>query len=369
MRKLTVILAVVTLVASQVPAFACTSFQVKAEDGTVVVGRSNEFGIDANSQIVFEPAGKKFTSKAPGNKVGKSWTSRYALLGINGMGLKESFADGMNEAGLSIEGLLFTESKYETVAQNDISNAVSSNDFVSWVLGNFANVEEVKKALPEIRVWGETIAPYDRSLPLHFAIHDASGKCLVVEFINGEKKVYDNPIGVMTNMPEFPWQVTHLRSYVNLEAFNPKAKDFNGVTINPFGQGSGWLGMPGDWSPPSRFIRAAYLVNATSPAKDRTAALNLAKHILNTVDIALGSIKDTVKDKNGANTIVKEYTQWSILLDLTNRVMYFYSYDDMNLKSVDLKKLVTNGTSMVKFIPMSEDFSAMDMTDKMAEMK
>ena len=99
MRKFTVILAVVTLVASQVPAFACTSFQVKAEDGTVVVGRSNEFSINADSQIVFEPAGKKFTSKAPGNKIGKSWTSRYALLGINGMGLKESFADGITNGG------------------------------------------------------------------------------------------------------------------------------------------------------------------------------------------------------------------------------------------------------------------------------
>jgi choloylglycine hydrolase len=368
-KKLAVIFAVVALAISQVPVFACTNFTVKADDGTVVIARSNEFPIDANSQIVFEPAGKKFTTKAPGDKDGKTWTSRYAFLGINGMGLKENFVDGMNEAGLSTEGLLFVEGKYETPGPGDTANAVSSNDFISWVLSNFATVDEVKEALPSIKVWGETVAVFGGPLMLHFAIHDASGKCIVVEFINGEKKVYDNPVGAMTNMPDFPWQVTHLRSYLNFNEFNPKPKDFNGLTINPTGQGAGWLGMPGDWSPPSRFVRVAYLSNVTSPAKDRTEALNLAKHILNTVDIPVGIIDEKTKDKDGAETVIKEYTQWSLLLDLTNSAMYYYTYDDMNLKFINLKKMAADGTSTVKFIPMSDGFSAVNTTDKMTEMR
>ena len=346
---------------------ACTSFHVKANDGTVVIGRSNEFGIDAHSQIVFEPSGKEFISKTPDGKAGKTWTTRYAFLGINGLGLVESFAEGMNEAGLSVEGLFFEESKYETVDQKDSQLAVSSNDFVSWILGNFATVDELKKELSNVRVWGETVAMLGGPLPLHFAIHDASGKCLVIEFINGEKKVYDNPIGVMTNMPEFPWQITHLRGYLNLNAFNPKAKDFNGVSITPTGAGSGWLGIPGDWSPPSRFVRIAYLVNACSPAKDGKEAINLAKHILNTVDIALKSCEATIKDKSGAKTF--EYTQWSVLHDLTNRVMYYYSYNDMNLKSIDLKKMAAGKIQKVKFIPISGEFSAYDMTEKLVDQK
>jgi choloylglycine hydrolase len=369
MKKIGAFFAAVVFLGVQATCFACTSFQVKAEDGTVVVGRSNEFGIDAESQIVFEPAGKLFASKAPDGGKGKSWTSKYAYLGINGLGLAENFADGMSEAGLSIEGLYFTESQYETPGTQEAGIAVSNNDFVSWVLGNFATVDEVKEALPSIRIWGETVAAISGPMPLHFAIHDASGKCIVVEFIGGVKKIYDNPIGVMTNMPEFPWQVTNLRNYLNLSVLIPKAKDFNGIIIKPTGTGSGWHGIPGDWSPPSRFVRIAYLVNATPQAKDRTSALNLAKHILNTVDIPKGSVEAEIKGKDVGVSIAKEYTQWSLLLDLTNRVMYYYSYDDMNLKLIDLKKMATDKTLKEKFISMAQGFSAQDVGQKMQEMK
>lgn len=358
--------ALVALLLSQV-ALACTSFQVKANDGTVVIGRSNEFGIDAHSQIVFEPAGKEFVSKTPDGKTGKTWTTRQAFLGINGLGLAESFAEGMNVAGLSVEGLFFEENRYESVDQKEGHLAISSNDFVSWVLGNFATVDELKKELPNVRIWGETIPMFGKPLPLHFAVHDASGKCLVVEFINGEKRVYDNLVGVMTNMPEFPWQITHLRGYLNLNSSNPKAKDFNGVSITPTSAGSGWLGMPGDWSSPSRFVRIAYLVNTCSPARDGKEAINLAKHILNTVDIALKSCEATIKDKSEAKTF--EYTQWSVLNDLSNRVMYYYSYNDMNLKSIDLKKMAVDKVQKAKFIPISSEFSANDMTDKLVDLK
>ena len=348
---------------------ACTSFQVKANDGTVVIGRSNEFGIDAHSQIVFEPAGKEFVSKTPDGKAGKNWKSRYAFLGINGLGLVEGFADGMNEAGLSVEGLLFDESRYEPVDQKENQSAVSSNDFISWILGNFATVDELKKELSGVRVWGETVAPIGGPLPLHFVVHDASGKCLVIEFINGEKKIYDNPIGVMTNMPELPWQITNLRNYLNLNTFITKARDFNGVSIQATGTGSGWLGIPGDWSPPSRFVRIACLVNTCSPAKDGKEALNLAKHILNTVDIALKSVEASIKGKTGSEAVVQEYTQWSVLLDLTNRVMYYYSYNDMNLKAIDLQKMAASKPQNAKVIPISGEFSATSVTDKLVVLK
>ncbi|HMK37413.1 MAG TPA: choloylglycine hydrolase family protein, partial [Desulfomonilaceae bacterium] len=337
--------------------------------GTVVIGRSNEFGIDANSQIVFEPAGKDFISKTPDGRPGKSWKARYAFLGINGLELVECFGEGMNEAGLSVEGLFFEESKYEAVDQKDTSNAVSSNDFVSWVLGNFGTIDELKRELPNVRVWGESVARLGGPLPLHFAAHDPSGKSIVIEFINGEKKVYDNPIGVMTNMPEFPWHITNLRNYLNLNAFIPKAKDFNGVSIQATGTGSGWLGIPGDWSPPSRFVRIACLVNTCSPAKDGKEALNLAKHILNTVDIALKSVEASIKGKTGSEAVVQEYTQWSVLLDLTNRVMYYYSYNDMNLKAIDLQKMAASKPQNAKVIPISGEFSATSVTDKLVVLK
>ena len=345
---------------------ACTDFQVKADDGTIVIARANEYAMDAHSQIVFEPAGKQFITNAPGGEKGLSWKSHYAYLGINGLGLEENFIEGMNEAGLSVEGLMFPEAVYETVDPNDEVKALSILDIGSWILGNFATISELKEQLPKIRVWGETIPGFSATLPLHFAVHDAAGNNIVIEFINGEKKVYDNPIGVMTNMPDLPWQITNLRNYLGIDAFNPPEKDFRGVALKPFSTATGWRLIPGDWSAPSRYVRIAYQVNMVSPVKDGNAALNLAKHILNTVDIPLGTIKAKMPP---AGSIEAEYTQWSTLKDLTNRVLYYYAYDNMNIRAIDLKKLVSDHTANSKIITMAEGFAFTDMTNGMADKK
>src|SRR5512135_2949672 len=123
---------------------------------------------------------------------------------------------------------------------------------------------------------------------LHIAFHDAGGNNLVVEFISGEVKVYDNPIGVLTNRPEFPWQMNNLRNYVNLDAKDVDSKMLNGVKIEAMGVGSGMHGLPGDWTPPSRFVRVAYSLDAALKPKDAAGAVNLAEHLLNIVDIPKG---------------------------------------------------------------------------------
>jgi len=340
--------------------FACTDFVLKAEDGTIINARTNEFGIPANSNLVFEPSGKDFVSSAPGGQKGLSWKSRYNFVALNGMGLGEKFVDGMNEAGLSVGLLLFIESKYETVDKPE--NALSNLDLVSWILGNFATVDELKKELPNVRVWLESIPNLNTALPLHAAVHDASGNNLVIEFINGEKKLYDNPVGVMTNMPEFPWQITNLRTYVNLNPMNAEAKNFSGLTIKPFGQGSGWLGFPADWTPPSRFVRIAQMVNTVYPAKNSKEALSLATHIINNVDIPLG----VIREKQADGSVVCELTQWTVFKDLTNKIIYFKTYDNSNLRFIDLKKLSDSKSgSKILTIPVSKGQDPQDLTGEM----
>lgn len=345
-------------------AYGCTDFQVKADDGTVVIARANEYATDAHSQIVFEPAGKKFTTNAPEGKKGLSWKSRYAYLGINGLGLEENFVEGMNEAGLSMEGLMFPEAIYETVGTGDDARALSILDIGSWILGNFATVSELKEQLPNILVWGEVIPKFGATLPLHIAVHDAAGNNLVIEFINGQKRVYDNPIGVMTNMLELPWQIENLRNFLNIDQFNPPEKDFRGVVLRPVSTAVGWRLIPGDWSSTSRYVRIAYQVNMVSPVKDGMAALNLAKHILNTVDIPLGIIKAKMPPDG---LVEAEYTQWSTLKDLTNRVLYYYTYDNMNVRAIDLKKMVSERTVGSKIITMAEGFAFTDVTKTMRD--
>jgi len=339
----------------------CTSFRIKAEDGTVVVARSNEFGIDAQSQIVYEPAGKHFQTTAPEGMEGLGWTSKYAFLGINGLGLKECFGEGMNAAGLSVEALYFSEGEYEAPGRLNIS----SNDLVTWLLGNFSSVLEVKDALPTVCVWPDSVEAIGGPFTLHYAIHDPSGASIVLEFLKGAKHVHENPIGVMTNLPEFRWHLTNLRNYLPLSPSSPTLSNFSGVSLKPIGTGSGWLGVPGDWSPPSRFVRIAYLVHSTPRAKNRDEAISLARHILNTVDIPKGSILAELHVNENDSAPLQEYTQWSVLLDLSNRVFHYHTYHDTNIRSIDLKRLVEVQKETL-VLPMETTFSSLDMTSRMA---
>ncbi|MBU1151082.1 MAG: linear amide C-N hydrolase [Proteobacteria bacterium] len=111
----------------------------------------------------------------------------------------------MNEAGLSIEFLWFTESKYQEAKNGDW---LSVGDLSHWLLGNFATVDEVKTAFPRVKVVGVYVPQLGMVPGFHAAVHDARGNNIVVEFINGETKIYDNPIGVMTNKPTFDWHLT-----------------------------------------------------------------------------------------------------------------------------------------------------------------
>jgi choloylglycine hydrolase len=339
--------------------FACTDFQVKAKDGSIIIGRSMEFAIPMDSEVVVFPRTEKMVSMTPDRKTGISWVPKYGYLGINALGEKLAFLDGLNEAGLSIEFLWFTESKYQEAKSGEW---LSIGDLSHWLLGNFATVDEVKKTLPRVAVVG-FYAPQLGMVPgFHVAVHDAQGNNIVVEFIDGETRIYDNPIGVMTNKPTFDWQLTNLRNYVHLDTYDKEGKTIGEAKVNAAGSGTGWLGMPGDWSPPSRFVRTVMMVDAAGPAKDAAGAVNLAEHILNAVDIPLG----VVKIRNPENKNVTDYTQWIVIKDLTNRILYFRSYQDLTLKKVEMKKLNFDRGAEIKTIRIESGMrTILDMTDKL----
>ncbi|MDO9559871.1 MAG: linear amide C-N hydrolase, partial [Syntrophales bacterium] len=284
-KRIVVSATVISCLALFSAAYACTDFQVKAKDGSVIIGRSMEFAMGMDSEVVVFPKVEKMVSMQPDGKTGIHWTPKYGYLGINALGEKQALLDGLNEKGLSIEFLWFTESKYQEAKNADW---LTIADLGHWVLGNFSTVDEVKKALSRVKVVGVYVPQLGAVPGLHAAVHDAGGKSIVVEFINGETKIYDNPIGVMTNKPTFDWQLTNLRNYVNLDPYDKEGKTIAGVKVNPAGSGTGWLGMPGDWSPPSRFVRTVMIVNSADPVNNAAEAVNLAEHILNAVDIPMG---------------------------------------------------------------------------------
>jgi len=130
--------------------------------------------------------------------------------------------------------------------------------------------------LPEVVLKEIGLAP-----PVHYAIHDASGKSIVIEYVEGKLHVYDDPLGVLTNSPAFDWQTTNLRNYVNFSLVNVPPVHLGTVTLVGFGQGTGMLGLPGDITPPARFVRAVAYTNSVFPSKTGDAAVLQAFHILN----------------------------------------------------------------------------------------
>jgi len=147
------------------------------------------------------------------------WRSRYGFVGFNAFG-SEVVIDGLNETGLAMSELwLPGHSSFPDASEAGAEQALGPTEFANWSLGNFATVAELKVALPGVKVWGAKTAELG-NIPalIHFAFHDPSGHCLVVELVEGPVDIHDNPLGVLTNAPPLDWHINNLRNYLNLTA-------------------------------------------------------------------------------------------------------------------------------------------------------
>lgn len=342
------------------PAMACTTFRVQSKDGAWVVGRSMELALDLESNVMLVPRQFQLTAMLPGMKPGMTWTTKYGFLGINTFNLNVA-TDGMNEAGLSAHAL-YIPGFYEYQAfPQDGKNVIANTDLVNWILSQFETVDEVREALSKITVFGLDV-PKIGTQPLHWAIRDAKGGSIVIEYVKGQLTIHDNPISVLTNSPNFDWHMTNLRNHINLTNINIDDLKLGATTLKPIGQGSGLLGLPGDYTPPSRFLRTTALSFAATPPATAKGAANLAFHILNAVDIPIGAVAEKVTGKNGAkDNIIYEQTQWATVYDLNNKVAYFRTYGNMNIRQIDLSKVDFKSKTM-QYVPMSRDMSAEDLT-------
>lgn len=315
----------------------CTNFRIQSEDNAVVVGRTMEFGVDLKSQIVAFPRKFKYTAHAPEGMTPLSWKGTYGVVGPNSFGL-DVLSDGINEKGLYV-GCLYLPgyAKYmePTVSQN--GNLISQNDLSLWILSQFATVSELKEKIANITVWGMPFGELG-IIPLHYAVHDTTGESVVIEYLNGKLSIDENPLGVLTNSPDFNWHLTNLGNYVNLSATNVPGIKLTGEDLKPIGQGSGMLGLPGDFTPPSRFIRAVALTQSAIPAKNAEEEVKTAFHILGSFDIPVGLTREKRGDK-----VAYESTQWMTVSDLTNKAYYYRTYEIPGTLKVDLTKINFEG--------------------------
>ena len=316
---------------------ACTGIRLTAADGTVVHARTLEFTIDLKSDVIFVPRGYTRVGTTPDGKEGLKWKSKYASLGANGVGLPFIF-DGLNEKGLGVGLFYFPGSAgYMPYSANDASKTIAPWELGSYVLENFANVAEVKANIGNIVIPAVVFKAWGFAPEVHYIVHDPTGSSIVLEYVGGKLNVYDNPLGVVTNSPAFDWQMTNLRNYVNFSMTNVPPVKLGSVTLQPFGQGSGMLGLPGDFTPPSRFVRAVAFSQSAFPTKTGDDSVLEAFHILNQFDIPKGAARDNEKDSHG--NIVADYTLWTAASDLTARRYYFRTYQNSQIRMVDLNKM------------------------------
>ena len=212
---------------------------------------------------------------------------------------------------------------------------MSDLQFVSWILSRFSTIDEVIEATKQIR-----ITSLDKQgSTVHWRIGEASGRQVVLEFINGIPHFYENKIGVLTNAPDFPWHITNLNNYVNLFPGNAPTQKIGDITIFPFGAGSGFLGIPGDVTPPSRFVRIAFYKATAPQLKTSEETIFQSFHILNNFDIPIG-----VEHPIGKAPNIPSATQWTSAIDLTQKKLYYKtSYNNnircINLNNIDFEKI------------------------------
>jgi choloylglycine hydrolase len=325
---------------------ACTGIRLIAGDGTVIHARTLEFGMDLHSEVIVVPRGFKRVGTTPDGKPGMTWTSKYASVGANGMDLPVVF-DGLNEKGLSV-GLFYFPGTAGYMSYNaaDAEKTIAAWEMGSWILENCATAAEVKDGVQDIVVPDIVFAAMGFSPGVHFIVTDASGKSITIEYLDGKLNVFDNPLGVLTNSPSFDWHMTNLQNYVNLTSENAQPVSLGSVKLAPLGQGSGMLGLPGDYTPPSRFVRAAMYSQTVFPVKTGRQALLQAFHILNNFDIPKGVARDAQASAGGHAGA--DYTMWTSANDLKAKVFYFRTHDSSQIRSVDLMKMPIDGKEIVK---------------------
>ncbi|EAR53307.1 choloylglycine hydrolase-like protein [Photobacterium sp. SKA34] len=344
---------------SALPASACTGIVLKSDDGIAIPGRTMEFGFDIQSNIAMVPAGTEIKSlSSDEQKTGLVYKAKYGFGGANALD-KNIVVDGMNEKGLYFGAFYFAgEAQFEELTKENQSQAVSSEELGNYILANFKNVAEVKEGLKKITVVGTFIKEINSFAPFHYAVTDANGQSVVIEYSKSGLKIFDNKLSVVTNTPAYDWHETHVRNFIGLSPENTKPIDINGEQLSAISQGTGMVGLPGDYTSPSRFVRAVTFVNSSIPSKNADEAVFRAFHLLNAFDIPKGLIVDTTDNGN-----FYDYTVWTSVADTKNKDYYFKTYltpEHMKVNIVDALK----GLKAPKVIDMELTHTYKDLTGK-----
>lgn len=326
--------AVVWFVCFSQVALACTGIVLRGQDGSVIRARTMEWGaFDIQAAVSIVPPGYRISSKMPDGSDGASWTTKYGFVGATGLG-RLLVTDGVNEAGLS-GGLFYLPgfAEFPDFDPTQADKSLAPTDVVTYLLGNFATVAEVRTAMDDVRVVAVSEPALGFPAPVHYFVSDPTGETLVIEIVGKQMKLHDAPLGVITNAPTYDWHMTNLRNYLNLSATELPKRTVADTDFSPLGAGSGMIGLPGDFTPPSRFIRAVAFTQSARPTEGGYDTVRESFRILDNFNVPAHGV---THDTEGDGGVVLSATQFTNADDMSARRFYYHTQHNRRVRMVDL---------------------------------
>lgn len=238
------------------------------------------------------------------------------------------YYDAVNEKGLAMAGLNFAQNAHYNGCSNDKDN-IAQFEFIPWILSQCVSVKEAKELISRMNI---TNTPFSASLPvaeLHWIIADRD-EAITVESVKDGIHVYENPVGVLTNNPPFPEQLFNLNNYMHLSPSEPKNHFSDKLSLRAYSRGMGAMGLPGDLSSQSRFVRASFVKMNSLSGKSENESVSQFFHILGSVDQQRGCCDVG----NGQY----EITIYASVCNCDKGIYYYTTYDNRQICAVDMHK-------------------------------
>lgn len=317
----------------------CTAATYKTND--FYFGRTLDYESSYGEEIVIMPRNFRLDFLSEG-----ICEKHYAVIGTAHIaGGYPLFYDGVNEKGLCMAGLNFVGNAHYFKNKNGKSN-IAQYEFIPWILGKCASTDEAKELISNINI---TDTPFSEHMPvgqLHWIIADKNS-AITVESVSDGIKVYDNPLGVLTNNPPFDEQMFRLNDYMHLSSRQPKNTFSDKLELKAYSRGMGAIGLPGDLSSQSRFVRVAFVKANSVSGKGETESVSQFFHILGSVDQPRGCCE--VADGK------YEITIYTSCCNADKGIYYYTTYDNHRISAVDMRKESLDGNELISYPMITEE--------------
>ena len=309
----------------------CTAVTYKTKDH--YFGRNLDLEYSYRETVTITPRNFPFTFR----KMGKL-ERHYAIIGMAYVtGDYPLYYDATNEVGLSIAGLNFPgNADYKPYAQG--KDNITPFELTPWLLGQCATVAEAKALLQRMNLLGEDFSPELPLSPLHWLLADRE-RTMVLESVKEGLRCYENPVGVLTNNPPFPYHLNNLSNYMALSRSQPKNTFAPELELSTYSRGMGAMGLPGDYSSMARFVKASFVKMNALSGEGEMESVSQFFHILRSVEMPRGCV-EVEKD-------VYEITQYSSCCNIDRGIYYYTTYENSGICAVDMHREDLDGTQLI----------------------